>query len=55
MRTSYRRRKGQYRNITEKLGLEGAKGLDDEILISAIKAGIRKVNTDTDLRFTRWH
>ncbi len=41
---------GVYRDITEKLGLEGAKGLDDEILISAIKAGIRKVNTDTDLR-----
>lgn len=41
---------GVYRDFTERLGLEGARGLDDKILISAIKAGIRKVNTDTDLR-----
>jgi fructose-bisphosphate aldolase class II len=32
------------------LELEGAKGLDDEVLRQAVSGGINKVNTDTDLR-----
>ncbi|MEO0169064.1 MAG: class II fructose-bisphosphate aldolase [candidate division WOR-3 bacterium] len=41
---------GVYGEFVEELGLEGAKGLSDDLLIKAIKSGIRKVNTDTDLR-----
>ena len=32
------------------LDLKGARGLEDETLIMAVKKGINKVNTDTDLR-----
>ena len=32
------------------LDLKGARGVEDEILIRAVKEGINKVNTDTDLR-----
>ncbi len=41
---------GVYRDYAEKLGMEDARGVPDDILKEAIRAGIRKVNTDTDLR-----
>lgn len=41
---------GVYEDIAEKIGLKGARGLSDELLMEAIRHGIRKVNTDTDLR-----
>lgn len=41
---------GVYEDIANKIGLKGAKGLSDDLLIEAIRHGIRKVNTDTDLR-----
>jgi len=42
----------QYIDLANKYGakLKGAKGVSDAWLRSAIKGGIRKVNTDTDLR-----
>ncbi len=41
---------GVYRDYAEKLGMNDARGVPDEVLKEAIRAGIRKVNTDTDLR-----
>jgi len=41
---------GVYRDYAEKLGMGDAKGVPDDVLRRAIEAGIRKVNTDTDLR-----
>ncbi len=41
---------GVYGEYAEKLGMEEARGVPDGILKEAIRAGIRKVNTDTDLR-----
>jgi fructose-bisphosphate aldolase class II len=41
---------GVYREYAERLGMGDARGVPDDILKEAIKAGIRKVNTDTDLR-----
>ncbi len=41
---------GVYEEYAKKLGMGDAKGVPDEVLKEAIRAGIRKVNTDTDLR-----
>jgi len=42
----------QWVELAEKYGadLSGAKGVPDEVLQEAVKRGINKVNTDTDLR-----
>ncbi|NPB03006.1 MAG: class II fructose-bisphosphate aldolase family protein [Thermotogae bacterium] len=41
---------GIYEEYARKLGMEDAKGVPDAILKKAIEFGVRKVNTDTDLR-----